>query len=397
MAFLEAGWDQAEGGGLVLVLDTDVVGASESAGDAGANAAADHAEVSGADGDGEVEALVFEDERLPGGFCGIGIKPRGEDLEEAIAHLSGFEEAAIEENDIGSGGVRVRRLIGQIALVSGQESGQVTGDGMVGGIREAEFLEAGAATSGFVAEGDLGKETIHEEFDGFGVGEFGGESAADEARTCGGDIDGEAFWGRVAEQAFLHVLAAADENGPGARVEFGVGTEPVFEVMGKGEVEVIAAENEMITDGVAVESDLAVIARLHLDEREIGSTAADIADEDFVAGLEALIPIGAVGMDPGVKSGLRFLEENDAGEMSAVGCSDGEFAGDFVEGSRDGDDDLLFGERVGGVCMIPGGVDVSQETSADFHGRKLFDVGSAVPGENFAGAIDAGMAEPGFG
>ena len=90
-------------------------------------ALAGEAVVSGAAGDGVHEIFTGED------FDGGG-EPAIEDGEEAFADEGGVEDAAIEE-DVGG-------------LLAPEEGGEVAGDGGVGGVGEAYFLEGGAAGFG---------------------------------------------------------------------------------------------------------------------------------------------------------------------------------------------------------------------------------------------------------
>ena len=54
--------------------------------------------------------------------------------------------------------------------------------------------------------------------------------------------------------------------------------------MGQGQVEVVAAEDQVIADGDAVELDLARFAAADADQGEVGGAAPHVADEDLLAG-----------------------------------------------------------------------------------------------------------------
>ena len=97
------------------------------------------------------------------------------------------------------------------------------------------------------------------------------------------------------------MLAAID---PGALFR-----EPLGHDTGEREIDIVAAQQNVIADRDAVEAQFAVRFG-DRDQREIGGTAADIDDQDQVAHGDALAPIG-VAFDPGVEGGLRFFEQGD--------------------------------------------------------------------------------------
>ena len=87
-----------------------------------------------------------------------------------------------------------------------------------------------------------------------------------------------------------------------------------FDEPGDGEIEIVAAKEEMLADGGAGEVDQVAIAR-DADEAEVAGAAADVADQDDLAIEEELAGLGEVVGDPGVEGGGGFFEE---GELEAV-------------------------------------------------------------------------------
>ena len=61
-----------------------------------------------------------------------------------------------------------------------------------------------------------------------------------------------------------------------------VGLETLLQQAREREVHVVAAEQDVLADGDALERELAIRAR-HGDQAEVGRAAADVADEDQVA------------------------------------------------------------------------------------------------------------------
>ncbi len=59
----------------------------------------------------------------------------------------------------------------------------------------------------------------------------------------------------------LTFCAIAHEHGPLARLELALAGQPLFDVVGQGQVEIVAAEDQVLADGHAVEPDPAAAAR----------------------------------------------------------------------------------------------------------------------------------------
>ena len=60
--------------------------------------------------------------------------------------------------------------------------------------------------------------------------------------------------------------------------------------MCQGKIEVIAAQDQVIAHGHAMELHLAAFAAADANQREVGGAAADIADENFLTRLDELVP-----------------------------------------------------------------------------------------------------------
>jgi hypothetical protein len=73
---------------------------------------------------------------------------------------------------------------------------------------------------------------------------------------------------------------------------------------------------------------------------KIGGSAADVADEDDVAGGDEVMP-GLSGLRG---PGLRLLQKGDVAETGGFGGFSGEASGDLIEGGGDGEDDLAVGK-----------------------------------------------------
>ena len=86
----------------------------------------------------------------------------------------------------------------------------------------------------------------------------------------------------LAEELLLGRPAGESESAPLLGVEPGA-AELLLDVMGQRQVDVVAAEHQVIADGDAAEARPG--GRLdHGDQAEVGRPAADVADQDQLAG-----------------------------------------------------------------------------------------------------------------
>ena len=117
-------------------------------------------------------------------------------------------------------------------------------------------------------------------------------------------------------------------------------------MMGQGQVEVVAAEDQVVADGHAVELHLAALAAADADQGEVGRAAADVADQNLLARLDQLVPVVAMGVDPGVEGRLRLLDQHHPRQTGQGGRLDGQLAGHLVERGRQREHEILLGQRM---------------------------------------------------
>ena len=239
------------------------------------------------------------------------------------------------------------------------------------------------------------------------AGDAGGEGAGEEAGAAAGEGNGE-FLGGVAvggEAAFFQIAATGDEVLPlAASQRFAFAGEAGFEGVGDGEIDIVAAEQEVIADGDAADGGKrrAGLAG-DFEEGEVGCAAADVDDEDVAAVFGELGPEGGgvgVGFEPAVEGGLGFFEEADVfGESGFGGGIEGEALGDGVERGGDGDGDFLGVEGGIGESGVPCAAEVVEEEGGGADGGDFLVVRDFLggPREEGGGAVDGVVAEPGFG
>jgi hypothetical protein len=91
----------------------------------------------------------------------------------------------------------------------------------------------------------------------------------------------------------------------------------LFEVVGERQIEIVAAEDQVVADRDPMELGFAAFAAADSDEGEVGGAAADVANEDRFAGGDLLFPIAAVANQPRVEGGLRFFDQDNRRDKPA--------------------------------------------------------------------------------
>src|ERR1022692_2421407 len=95
-----------------------------------------------------------------------------------------------------------------------------------------------------------------------------------------------------------------------------------------------------------------------------------------------------------------LFEQRELGQAGLLGRHYGELAGFFVEGSGDGQDDILIGQRkLLGVApsRVPSVAEGGDVARRDFHGGEHAAGFGRIPREDFGGAVHIGIGEPGLG
>ena len=127
--------------------------------------------------------------------------------------------------------------------------------------------------------------------------------------------------------------------------------------VGQGQVHVVAAQQDVVADRHAGQHQLARLLA-DGDQRQVGGAAAHVADQHHVADLDLLAPLVVAGVDPGIKGGLRLLQQGDVLQAGGAGRLDGQLAGHGVERGRHRQDDVLLLQPVLGHVLgdqvVPG-------------------------------------------
>ena len=183
------------------------------------------------------------------------------------------------------------------------------GDGRIGDVGQAELAEEAALLFlGLIAARGDGQEAIEGELEHFFAQDFGLERFADQRRSGAQHGDLDALEIGIGEQTLFGVGALAAQTAALADGERHA--ELGFDEPGDGEIEVIAAQQQMLANGGAGEVDQVALAG-DADEAEVAGAAADVADQDDLAIEEELAGLGEVVGDPGVEGGGGFFEEGE--------------------------------------------------------------------------------------
>ena len=166
----------------------------------------------------------------------------------------------------------------------------------------------------------------------------------------------------------------------------------------QGEVHVVAAEQQMVADGLADEAEFALLLD-SLDEAEVARAAADIDDETARTRLELVGFRRGMSDQPAIERGLRFLEQrrilqsrpclplppSDCGpHRQTTPARSGRLA--VSPGDRR--------DRSSAMTIIPALDEMVQIACGGFDRRDAGDVRRCGPGKQAGGAIDAGVTEP---
>ena len=83
--------------------------------------------------------------------------------------------------------------------------------------------------------------------------------------------------------------------------------------MRQSEVEIVSAEEQVITDGDAMVLYLAILCIVcacsvpYVHQRKVGGAPTNVTDQNRQAGLDERLPIVFVGIYPGIKRRLRLF------------------------------------------------------------------------------------------
>ena len=168
------------------------------------------------------------------------------------------------------------------------------------------------------------------------------------------------------EQAFLGQAALLPQRVQLHGIQLGsLRRQLLLQMASQSEVDVIAAEQDVLTHRDALELQLARLL-CHRDQGEIGGASADVDYQNQVAHLNPLAPVG-MPLDPGVEGGLRFLQQQWILISGLLRCLQRKLARHGVERGRHGYQHLLLCERRVRHLLVPGGAQMLQISPRCLH------------------------------
>ena len=169
------------------------------------------------------------------------------------------------------------------------------------------------------------------------------------------------------------------------------------DLMGQGQIHVVAADQNMVADGDPPQAKLAFLFG-HADQREIGRAAADVANQQRIADFQFAPPAIAPIRQPGIHRRLRLFQQHEAlGQPGGDGRFARQLASAGVERGRHGEHDMLLAHRGVGIRGFPSGDQMLQIATRGGHRRCLGHLGRRSERQDRLMAIDVAVAEPRLG
>ena len=160
----------------------------------------------------------------------------------------------------------------------------------------------------------------------------------------------------------------------------------MFDELREREIQVVAAEQQVIADRGAREAIAVVV---DFDQREVGRTSADVEHQDALVRRELLPRV----VDPRVERRLRLLEQHDRRIAGRGRRLQRELSRGFVEARGHRDEHFLLGEIGVWKREVPGFANVAQHLGLRVDRGQLRSIAIA-PRQDRRVAIDAGVTQP---
>ena len=258
---------------------------------------------------------------------------------------------------------RVRGALDAVRGQVGEEPREVPGDRGIGGIGQAQLLQADPARPlGPRIRADHREEALDQRVDQLVARELGGDRAADQPRAPAQYGDGLGLDASPLEEPLLADPALVPELLELPRVDAVAGAlELLLQPSRERQIHVVAAQQDVLAHGDAAQRERTVLLA-DRDEAEVGGPASHVAHQDQVAHLHALAPGVALRGEPRVERRLGLFEEAHARQASLRRRPERQRPRLLVERGGHGHEHLLVGERrvVAPVRVLPGASQVRQ-------------------------------------
>ena len=172
----------------------------------------------------------------------------------------------------------------------GKERGQIFRHCGVGGIGETKLLKPRGRGHRSGIERDFRKKPFRENRLDFTPIDRNLDRAANQFRATSGQGERPFIRSVFSHQHFLELTTATDQDTPLPRFQLTARLQPLFEMMSQGQIEIVTPQNQVFAHGDTMKLDDPVPTALHADQRKVGGSTADIADQDILAGSDKLVP-----------------------------------------------------------------------------------------------------------
>src|SRR5262245_40932934 len=192
-----------------------------------------------------------------------------------------------------------------------------------GGIRQSELLQPDpCAASRKVINVDDRKESLDNCALKLITTEYVTECSTDDGASASGQSKGHTLPVGISKEVFFGDTTQMREGAPALGIEPTTFGQPRFDSAGKGNIHVITAEQQMVTNRHTLKLKLA-FPLSHRNQTEIRGPTADITHEDRISGPELILPRICMRREPRIECRLRFFEKRDTRESSLLGGLDG--------------------------------------------------------------------------
>ena len=237
------------------------------------------------------------------------------------------------------------------------------------------------------------QEAVEREFENLFAQDLGLERAADQRRAAAEHGDLRAGQSGIGEQSLLGRRALPAQTAALANRQ-GLAELRLHQPRQR-EIEVVAAQQQMLAHGGAREIDAVAFAR-DADQREVAGAAADVAHQHRLAVEQALLRAREIVGDPGIERRGGFFEQRQLFDAGFARGHDGELAGLFVEAGGDGQHHVVFGDRRP-TLLLPRVRQVFEDARGDFDRRQNAAAFLRVPRQDLRGAVDRRVRQPALG
>ena len=196
----------------------------------------------------------------------------------------------------------------------------MAGDAGIADIRQPHLVQTASSAAGrFAFVEDEREEAVEENLPEVVDRQVRGLRAADDLPAAAHHGHGVRRRRIRREQGLLRLPTCLREQAILDGIESASARQLRLDVLGKGEVHVVAAEQQMVADRLAEEAELAVLL-VRLNQTDVGGAAADVDDQTEIAGPDAGGVLDGMTCEPAIKCGLWLFEER---EVSKAGLASG--------------------------------------------------------------------------